>query len=398
MIDTPLTESQTIPLKEDRLPFLDGLRGMAAVWVIISHSLYLTSSNIKYLNRGDIAVDLFMILSGFLMAYHYYMREGKEPWTSPSTWKKFYIRRFFRIAPLYYALLFTFFLLGPHMAEWRNGLAVHFPDTEADPIRFLDRGWANIFMHVTFLFGLLKTYVVRTTMPDWSITLEMQFYLAFPFLMLLFRRYYFVLAVPALYAVCYQMNAFLYHDGYVKPSVLPMSLVYFMMGMLLALFNRFRNERLKAVSALGLALWLSWLTQERFVMLLIVFLVLLLNPRTVGKPVQFMSRMLGSRFATWLADMSYSAYLLHMGLMMPIAYLCSQSEAFCALPGPLRFAVVLVLTIIPTYALSMLLFHHVEKNGIVWGKKVVKSLDRSSPVPTVEKTEPIHENFQTAHR
>ena len=109
---TEITEPHRIPLKEDYLPFLDGLRGLAALWVIASHSLYLGSADFKYFNRGDIAVDLFMIMSGFLMAYHYYAREDKEPWGEPKTWFKFYVRRFFRIAPLYYVLLFVFFCLG----------------------------------------------------------------------------------------------------------------------------------------------------------------------------------------------------------------------------------------------------------------------------------------------
>src|SRR6185503_13989003 len=106
-----------------------------------------------------------------------------EPWDEPKTWLKFYVRRFFRIAPLYYVLLAVFFLTGPAMAGCREGLAQYFPDTANDPDRYLDRSFENIAMHVSFLFGLSKTYVVRTTMPDWSISLEMQFYWAFPFLM-----------------------------------------------------------------------------------------------------------------------------------------------------------------------------------------------------------------------
>jgi peptidoglycan/LPS O-acetylase OafA/YrhL len=170
------------------------------------------------------------------------------------------------------------------------------------------------------------------------------------------------------------------------------------MGMLLALFNRFRGERLKAGCALVLAFWLAWLTQERFVMALAALFTLLLNPQTVGRPVKVISRVLSSRFSTWLADMSYPAYLIHFGFMTPAAYLCAQSEAFRVMPGPFRFAVVFVLTVIPTYLVSMVLFRYIEKNGIVWGKTLIKSLDQSSPVQAVEKIKPIDENLQTAHR
>jgi peptidoglycan/LPS O-acetylase OafA/YrhL len=368
------SDPKNIPLKEDYLPFLDGLRGMAALWVIASHSLYLAGSDFKYFNRGDIAVDLFMIMSGFLMTYHYYAREGKEPWEKPRTWLKFYVRRFFRIAPLYYVLLAVFFLLGPMIAHCREGIVPYFPDTATDSVRFLDRSLQNIAMHVSFLFGLSKTYVVRTVMPDWSISVEMQFYWAFPFLMLVFRRYYFVIATVVLYAVSYKMNAFLYHDGYQKPSLLPMSLIFFMMGMLLALFNCYRADRLKAACALGLAFWLASLTQERFIIAIVLLITLLLTPNSIGKPVKCVAKVLGSRFSTWLADMSYSAYLLHMGIMMPLAYLCSQWETYRHMPGPLRSLMLFVLTVICTYSLAMILFHTIEKNGILWGKRVIERL------------------------
>jgi peptidoglycan/LPS O-acetylase OafA/YrhL len=368
------TSPSNIPFKEDYLPFLDGLRGIAALWVIVSHSLDLSCAHIRFLNRGDIAVNLFMIMSGFLMAYHYYFRQHKEPWEEPKTWLKFYIRRFFRIAPLYYFLLAVFFLLGPAMAGWREGIAQYYPDTSKDLIRYLDRGLMNIAMHVSFLFGLSKTYVVRTTMPDWSIALEMQFYWAFPFLMLLFRRYYFILTTVVLYVLCYHANDFLYHDGYMKPSVLPMSLHFFMMGMLLALFNRYRAERWKAAAAVGLALGLAWLTEERFIMALIVLIALLLNPDSVGKPVKFVGQALGSRIAKWLADMSYSAYLLHLGFMIPITYLCSRWEIYRQMPDVARFLMIFALTVTATYSMAAVLFNLVEKNGILWGKAVVKKI------------------------
>ncbi len=47
------------------------------------------------------AVDGFMVITGFLMMYHYTLREDKELPTAASTVNKFYLRRFFRLFPLY---------------------------------------------------------------------------------------------------------------------------------------------------------------------------------------------------------------------------------------------------------------------------------------------------------
>jgi peptidoglycan/LPS O-acetylase OafA/YrhL len=49
------------------------------------------------------AVYAFMVMLGFLMALHFRLREQQDPWQSPRTWWIFYVRRFFRIAPLYIA-------------------------------------------------------------------------------------------------------------------------------------------------------------------------------------------------------------------------------------------------------------------------------------------------------
>ena len=96
----------------DHLPWLDGLRGFAALWVLVSHAQILSGMRgIPVLSWGELAVDLFMLLSGFLMAHHYVLRQEKEPWDAKATFYTFWLRRFFRIAPLYYFLLFFALLL-----------------------------------------------------------------------------------------------------------------------------------------------------------------------------------------------------------------------------------------------------------------------------------------------
>ena len=46
--------------------------------------------------------------------------------------------------------------------------------------------------HFTFLFGFIPRYAASTHIPDWSIGLEMQFYLFFPFIAILLIRTHFV--------------------------------------------------------------------------------------------------------------------------------------------------------------------------------------------------------------
>jgi peptidoglycan/LPS O-acetylase OafA/YrhL len=84
-----------------RIACLDGLRGIAALWVLIGHCAILTGLSLPVLDKPDLGVDLFMMLSGFLMVFHYQLRAKEEPWSEPGTWIKFWARRYFRIAPLF---------------------------------------------------------------------------------------------------------------------------------------------------------------------------------------------------------------------------------------------------------------------------------------------------------
>jgi peptidoglycan/LPS O-acetylase OafA/YrhL len=53
----------------------------------------------------SLAVDIFILLSGFLMLHQATAREIHEPFDRPQTWLIFWLRRFFRLAPLYYTML-----------------------------------------------------------------------------------------------------------------------------------------------------------------------------------------------------------------------------------------------------------------------------------------------------
>jgi peptidoglycan/LPS O-acetylase OafA/YrhL len=93
-------------LSKGRVPELDGLRGTAILSVLCFH--YVTQQGVTppgtlthYLQRAVImgwsGVDLFFVLSGFLIGG--ILMDARE---SPSYFRTFYARRFFRIIPIYY--------------------------------------------------------------------------------------------------------------------------------------------------------------------------------------------------------------------------------------------------------------------------------------------------------
>ena len=173
-------------------PSLNGLRFIAAFVVIIHHleqiklffglpSLFYRWHFIKIV--GELGVTLFFTLSGFLITY--LLLAEKERFGTVFV-KAFYIRRILRIWPLYYLIIILGLFVLPHISYF------HIPDyTEGVHYRFGTK---------VFLYGILFPNVVYNLydyMPylaqTWSIGIEEQFYLIWPWMMKWSRRYLLVL-------------------------------------------------------------------------------------------------------------------------------------------------------------------------------------------------------------
>jgi peptidoglycan/LPS O-acetylase OafA/YrhL len=259
------------------LPYLDGIRGIAALWVLVAHTQILTGMwRVFLLSYGHLAVDLFILMSGLLMTHHYLLRRAKEPWEKPGTWAVFWVRRFFRIAPLYYVLLALALLLGPELGHFRELIAAQWPDTATAASRYHDQTTANVLTHVSFIFGLLPHYAYDTPLPDWSIGLEMEFYVAFPFLMLLMARVGPLKAAGVSVLGCLALKGIFpaYFAAFEMPSVLAEKLYLFLCGMLIAV-GRWQG-RLRQCLLFSLLLcvpYLGWPDVESVMKLGLVVLV-----------------------------------------------------------------------------------------------------------------------------
>src|SRR6187399_3026044 len=101
-------------------PNLDGWRFLAFLGVFYYHSFSTELAHIKddptykflkgTTRGGDLGVDFFFVLSGFLIVY---LLINEKQLTGKISVKKFYIRRILRIFPLYYFCVFFGFILFP---------------------------------------------------------------------------------------------------------------------------------------------------------------------------------------------------------------------------------------------------------------------------------------------
>ena len=146
------------------VPELDGLRGIAIVAVMV-HRMYPRVSGTPWpIEAGWAGVDLFFVISGFLIAGILI-----DTRTSPGYFRNFYARRVLRIFPLFYLFIGGMLLAFP--------IAAHeeFLRQAGSPLWYLSQ-LGNI---PESLLGRDPPYWLA---PVWSLAIEEQFYLTFPLL------------------------------------------------------------------------------------------------------------------------------------------------------------------------------------------------------------------------
>lgn len=152
------------------LPVLDGVRGLAILLVMMGHCTVMTSETL--LDRvfyyvaflGWVGVDLFFVLSGFLITGILY-----DTKRSLHYFRNFYARRSLRIFPLYYLVASLVFIVGPQAAFFDHYL------TGPQP---LDNDWTYWFYLSNFAIVAEQQFGSGMLIVAWSLAVEEQFYLS----------------------------------------------------------------------------------------------------------------------------------------------------------------------------------------------------------------------------
>lgn len=205
-----------------RFPGLDGLRALAILLAITFHGFFFTQyafeerhqfpefveqmpSVLTWVWQGDKGVDVFFVLSGFLMGW---MLCGEHVRTRQLSWQRFYLRRWGRIYPAYLLALLLYLPSG----------------------RNVEYFWANL-IPVNNLISLDKIYIPWS----WSLTIELQFYLLCPLLvwgMVRNRMGWLAILGLAVLAVAYRGHTLLQHPEIYQRSVLDLYLAHDREGVL----------------------------------------------------------------------------------------------------------------------------------------------------------------------
>ena len=376
-------ESPAHPAREIRIRELDGLRGVAIALVLYYHLF--AGSTTRAANAGLhivarlgmfcwSGVDLFFVLSGFLIGG--ILLDARN---STTYYRTFYVRRAFRILPLYVVLsaaplIVSVFFRGSEQraaAFWGHPFPWYISATFTQNIWFARRGWGNMYMALT-----------------WSLAIEEQFYLALPLLIRSISRQSLIVVSLATITGAPMIRLLAAH--FVGPLA-PYTLVVcradaLMFGVLAAILVRSRPAGL--VLGRHTRVWVMTIALATGLVLLVFFkndwnigsrsmnsggysawalfftcvLLAALDPRNAS-----FRRLLRTRLLVGLGAMAYGLYLLHQLVQFAIYYVFTHD--YPRLRQPKDFAALLVALAV-TFVLAGLSWRYFEKPLIKIGHRV----------------------------
>jgi peptidoglycan/LPS O-acetylase OafA/YrhL len=346
-------------MRRERYPLIDGLRAVAAIGVLVTHSsissglVTTASTGFRYAQRLEVGVTIFFVISGFVL-YRPFLLARVE--TQRYAW-----RRAMRIVPAYWiALTVTAILLGHGIFE--------------RPLAYY--GFAQIYSQDTLTGGLIQA---------WTLDVEVTFYLFLPVWAYLLRRASLrqqAYALAALAAASLAWKVAFVWSGSARQVVdtpwlhsLPAYLDTFALGMGLAMLS-LSPPRVKRPVFLWLvaavAFWLvsvkigigyrlfepytRWQYMGKHVLFAVVGAALVASAvlATPGRGV--VGRVLGNRLALWLGLISYGIYLWHVTVLQVLEELGFQRSLHFH-----PFLVVTAVTLVATSAIAAASWYLAER-------------------------------------
>jgi peptidoglycan/LPS O-acetylase OafA/YrhL len=365
------------------IPALTGLRGIAALWVVLLHSREfmgdMLGRDLRYaplLKDGYFGVDIFFILSGFIIAYVHL--EDFSRFTGENL-KRFAVLRFFRVYPLHWLVLSWLLFLTAACP----GYADFVKNWMHNPGQFSFRSFlisALLVEHWGYNFGHPANWVA------WTLSAEILAYMLFPllaFMMLRLQseRLSLWLAAGMLLALGGIMGV---SGGIDRISIDRGGLVRmafeFPAGMFLCRYvrlSRRRDSRRLGVAGL-LLLCLCLMIPACKPLIYTAFGLLILALATPGdrlKPV------MESRAVLWLGNISFSLYLTHYIILMLAHWLL---KPYLPLHVPMLWLAVMNLCLMLCFGAAYLFHRFAERPFQKWGRRFAAHIpDHPKPMIAV---------------
>jgi peptidoglycan/LPS O-acetylase OafA/YrhL len=340
-----------------QLDALTGARGLAAWFVVLYHirtgfTDAVPQSLIKVFGQGYLAVDLFFVLSGFVMWLNYgekFARDGLR--AAPD----FLLRRIARIYPLHFVILMAMIVFAMLIASTGRYNAEHYP-------------WAELPLHFLLIQNWGLTDGLTWNDPAWSISTEFGAYLILPVAALGFARRQLSIGaiLTVIAALCLCVSAIIYARGAatighgIASNGLIRCVFEFFVGVFVCMLwqqssaVQHRNLDFASVTlivALIGAVIMGWIN-----MIFAVPPIFAASVYLLARSSAWPANPLASGALVYVGEISYSTYLVHFFLWVLFKLMFVDDQ----LNVPL---VLMVAFLVLTLVLSALLYHLVEQPG-----------------------------------
>lgn len=356
-----------------------GLRGIAALAVVLFHIVHLTGirvpSGFSFI-ESDFGSGpfLFFVLSAFSLMYSTEHTMHRPGWA-----REYLVKRFFRIAPLFYTVL-AFMVLMTVRHAINSGSALP--------------AMSTIFLNALFLFGFFPELEVGLVQAGWTVGVEMIFYALFPVLLMTIRSrteamIFFLAAVLISYASRAELHAFYLEAGAQSKwdwggfAFLP-NLYFFAAGILAYRFEQVQKGSgkplhvsvpLAAVVSMALLLHfqpgVTLVNLGPFYSIIMAFGFGALCVWQSARP----NRWFANRVLEYLGERSFSVYLLHPLVIYAsrdwVASLYARLEAGI---GAYAYFACAMLVIAEVLMMAEITYRVIEVPGIKLGRRVIGAM------------------------
>jgi peptidoglycan/LPS O-acetylase OafA/YrhL len=357
-----------------RILELDGLRGIAILLVIsfhyinnqLIHSTHFVGKTLAGVTAfGWVGVDLFFVLSGFLIGSILIRNKNSNNYFSA-----FYLRRIVRIIPNYYLLLVVFFCIKA---------IPYFADNYLLAGNDVLSGWSYFTLVNNFYMAHLNNMGNGAMSVSWSICIEEQFYIVFPFIVYILKDkwlpYFLIGVIAAASLVRAQYEHWI--PAYV---LLPSRMDAISFGVLIAYFHQRADlegfVQKYFLYIVGLMVFdvivcgylyyrygdLGMIKHSLFAFLFACCLVF-----AIARKTSWYASMLRNKALMWVGTISYSLYLFHYYILGMFHHFIGNRQGVGINNGLDLAASVLALAV--SFGFSWMVFRILETPMVSWGKR-----------------------------
>ncbi|MDD4870069.1 MAG: acyltransferase [Kiritimatiellae bacterium] len=354
--------SPTPSLSHDqpRLLYLDTLRGLAALWVVLMHMIFLAQPNLPtpagltFLRVGGMGVTLFFLISAYSLCLTMPRHIKTGRWLL-----SFYTHRVCRVLPLFYTVLLitTYFFIS----------------------RGVDIAWGSVLINISCLFNFIPGEEQSVVMAGWTIGVEILFYAIFPILYKCFNtlpKSLILFAGSMIIGIT--AKHFITDQTFYQWNILRHAPIFTGGMVLFHTIQRVQSNSVLFRNLMGWTLCLGFLPAY-------IFFNTLVTIPGMGYYVQLIPfgillagfsltppRVLVSPATAFLGKISYSIYLLHPLLVKKLAPIYPWIYAL-NLGETASLALCAFLTLLILLPLAYMSFVYIEQPGIALGKRIVGS-------------------------